>query len=223
MAKKILAICAALVAFAVVPAVASASPELQTSGGAKVAVGTPIKATNVNPVLFTTPFGNISCTHSELTGEVVENSGSSIKGTIKAASFTGNHDNTTKCVTGIFGITMVQVTPENLHWCLTSTVTPNWSIRGGGCSEAAKALKFTLDAYNSSTQFIGTCIYERTVASGPLGGHYNVATSPLHLTVTNGNVFARTGGTLEGLCPSSGTLDATYKVTTSTGGELKVV
>jgi hypothetical protein len=225
MAKKILAICAALVAFAAVPAMASASPELQTSGGVKVAVGTQIKATNVGNVVFTTNFGNITCTSSTMTGEVVENSGTSIKGTIKTASFTGNHDGTTNCVTTIPGITMVKVTPEisspSNHWCLTSTVSPNFSIRGGGCSEAAKGLKFTLDLFNSSTEAIGSCSYERTAASGPITGTYVPNVSPLELTVTGGNVFARLGENF--LCPSSGTLDAKYKVQTSTGGELKVV
>jgi hypothetical protein len=220
MAKKILAICAALVAFAVVPAVASASPELQTSGGAKVATGTAIKATNVGNVVFTTSVGNITCTSASMTGEVTENSGSSIKGTIKTASFTGTHDGTTNCATTIFGITMVKVTPENLPWCLTSTVFGHWTIRGGGCPEAAKGLRFTLDLFNSSTESIGSCTYERTAASGPITGTYN-AGPPLELTVTAGNVFARVGESF--LCPSSGTLDAKFKVQTSAGGELKVV
>jgi hypothetical protein len=223
MAKKILAICAALVAFAAVPAMASASPELQTSGGVKVATGTAIKATNNGNVVFTTGSGNITCTAASMTGEVVENSGGNIKGTIKTASFTGNHDGTTNCVTTIFGITMVKVTPENLHWCLTSTTLGAWAIGGGGCSEAAKALQFTLDAFNSNTEAIGTCIYERTTTSGPINGTNNTGTSPLELTVTGGNVFTRTGGTLGALCPASGTLDAKFKVQTSTGGELKVV
>jgi hypothetical protein len=224
MAKKILAICAALVAFAVVPAVASASPELQTSGGAKVATGTAIKATNVGNVVFTTGFGSITCTKAEMTGEVVENSGTSIAGTIKTAHFTGNHDNTTNCGTTIPGITMVKVTAEVSslsHWCLTSTPEHKWHLRGGGCAEPAKGLKFTLHLFNSSTEAIGSCSYERTAASGPIIGTYVTNVSPLELTVTSGNVFTRLGENF--LCPSSGTLDAKFKVQTSTGGELKVV
>jgi hypothetical protein len=222
MAKKILAIFTALVAFGAIPAVASASPELQTSGGAKVATGTAIKATNVGNTIFTTGFGNITCTSAEMTGKIHANTGTHILGTIEAAKFTGTHDGTTKCATTIFGVTMVEVTPENLHWCLTSGTKGTWSISGGACtSEPASNLKFTLHTYNSSTAFTGSCTYERTAASGPISGTNNTDTSPLELTVTGGNTFTRVSGTT--LCPSSGTLDAKFKVQTSTGGELKVV
>jgi hypothetical protein len=223
MAKKILAIFTALVALAAIPAVASASPELQTSGGTKVAAGTAIKATNVGNTIFTTGFGNITCTHAEMTGHIHSNTGNHIEGTITTARFTGTHDGTTKCATTIFGVTMVEVTPENLHWCLTAGISPvhGITIRGGPCTGSALPLKFTLHTYNSSTTFTGSCTYERSTASGPITGSYVTNVSPLELTVTGGNTFTRVSGTT--LCPSSGTLDAKFKVQTSTGGELKVV
>jgi hypothetical protein len=115
-------------------------------------------------------------------------------------------------------ITVVKVTPENLHWCLPSTTLGTFGIRGGGCSEASKGLKFTLDLFNSSTEAIGSCSYERTAASGPITGTNNTSGSPLELTVTGGNTFPRLGESF--LCPSSGTLGGrffTFRVTASSG------
>jgi hypothetical protein len=221
MLKAILALGAALAAFAATQGIAVASPELQSSTGAKVATGTAIKATSVGNVVFTSSEGKIICTHSLLTGEVVENSGTSIKGTIKTASFTGTHDGTTNCEATYPWLTMVKITPENLHWCLNSTVLGSWSLRGGGCAEGAKGLKLTFDLFNSSTEAIGSCSYERVVASGPLTGTNNTGSSPLELTVTGGNTFVRLGESL--FCPPSTNLDAKYKVRTSTEGELRIV
>jgi hypothetical protein len=221
MRKKILAICAALVAFAAVPAVASASPELQTSGGAKVVVGTAVKATSVGNIIFTSSLGNYACSTSGMTGELVQNSGSSISVTIKAAQIAGSHAGTTNCPTPIVGITMMKVTSENLHWCLTSVEPGGWKLRGGGCTELPASLKFTFITYNSSFEVIGTCVYERPTSSGPVTGSYNLNTSPLALSTGGGNQFARVAG--GSLCASAWTLDFQYKFQSATGGELRVI
>src|SRR4051794_30503278 len=90
MAKKILAICAALMAFAAMPAIASAtnSPEL-VENGTRVEVGKFIQATNSGNTLMTDASGNtiLSCEVATMTGSVTKNDGSNIEGNITAATF----------------------------------------------------------------------------------------------------------------------------------------
>jgi len=219
MAKKILAICAALIALAAVPAVASASPELQTSGGTKVAVGTAIKGTNNGNTILTSSFGNVTCTSSTLEGKVTENSGTSIKGEISTATYTGTGPSS-RCTTTLIGLNgqnlTAQVTVQNLPYELVST---------SGVDRAdiqdPTALKFTFDLFESTGTSAGSCTFERTAAEGGIVSSYETNKSPLELTVIENNVFKRVSGTT--LCPSTGTLDAKYILRTSTGGELKIV
>jgi hypothetical protein len=218
MHKKILAICAALVAFAVAPAMASASPELQTSGGVKVATGTTIKATNTEPTVFTTTSGNITCTSATLEGPLVTNSGKAVEGNIETATFTGT-GTSGRCTSTILilGVeTQYQVTTKP-PYCLVSTGGDVASIRGGKCSEAAKNVVFVLDAFSASGSSLGTCEYTRSSVSTS----YATNTSPLVLSTAAEQTF--TGPSGFNFCPSSGTLDAKFKVQTSTGGELKIV
>src|SRR4051794_2322286 len=75
MHKKILGICAALVAlaaFAIAPAMAAASPHL-TEGGTPVAVGSKITATGLNSSEFSSGFINVSCNDYWMTAEVKKN------------------------------------------------------------------------------------------------------------------------------------------------------
>lgn len=219
MAKKILAICAALVAFVALPAMASASPELQTSAGAKVATGTGIKATSSN-LKLSSASGNVECSENTMEGKVTENSGTSIKGEIEKATFTGTAG--AKCNTTIsdgFGGTLkVVVTPEGLPWCLESTGGDNWTLTGNKCGAAQSPISFILHLYSSSgITKLGECTFERADVSGT----FNTNASPLVLTVGASQTFTKSSGSF--LCPASGTLSGTFNVTTSAGGALKIV
>jgi hypothetical protein len=200
MHKKILAICAALVAFAVAPAMASASPVLQ-EGGATVATGSTITATNDGNIVFTSNLGPVTCTESDLHGKVVTNSGKLIEGTIEAALFKGCHS----------WAGSVTVTPENLHWCIKSGAFGSFTLRGGGCNEAQRALMFTLDFS------FGQCTFERTSA---VNGTYNSGTTPVTLLLTGEPEFVRVSGGFG--CPSFGKLHAAYWLETTNGTGLTI-
>jgi hypothetical protein len=205
MHKKILAICAALVAFAALPAMASASPVLQNSG-TTVATGSGIKATNVGNTVMTTSLGSVECSTSTMAGTLVTNSGTLIEGNIESAAFSGTGENG-KC-TGPFGD--VTVTVPSLPWCIKTTKTMHQiEIRGGKCSEAPRAVTFIL---HSS---FGECKYTRASVLGTLttGG------TQAHLTAS-GVEFA--GETNPFGCPSSGKLDMTYKLETTGGTALQI-
>jgi hypothetical protein len=204
MHKKILAICAALVAFAVAPAMASASPVLQ-EGGVNVATGSGITATASN-VLFTSSLGTVTCTKAVLHGKVSTNSGKLIEGNVESATFTNN---TGGPCTSWAGETTV--TPENLPWCVQTTSTTNhtFKIRGGGCGAAEKNLQFTLHFPGFSCKFS---------KSGGVTGTYTTGTGTLNSSAAE---FALIEGGF--FCPSSGTLDATtWHLETSNGTALAI-
>jgi hypothetical protein len=214
MAKKILAICAAVVAFAVVPAVASASPELvYNEGGATVGVGEEV--TGFGSLEFASGLSTVRCNESHMTGTVATNTGTHVSGNITSASFknSGGH-----CTTNIFGVS-VEPTAEALPWCLTSSVLGTWSLRGGGCGEKARSLAFTQDVY-VGTGLVGTCTYEKAEVTGT----YNTSSSPLVATVGKSMTFTRTSVTGEGAnyCGETGTLTGSLTLT-SKGKALKMV
>lgn len=198
MTKKILAICAALVAFAAVPAVASAAPHLTTNTGTAAGVGDTITATNTSSILFTSNLGTVTCTSSNLHGTVATNTGKNIEGTISSASFTGGGTGGA-CTSWLGNVT---VTPENLHWCIKSSVLGSFTLRAGGCAEAQKNLKFTLHFPSFS------CTFERTSS---VSGTYKSNENDVGLLLTGEPEFVRTVGGFG--CPSSGKLHAAYKLT----------
>jgi hypothetical protein len=220
MAKKILAICVALVAFAAVPAVAAASPELQDHTGAKVATGTGITAVNEGNITFTSLGGLsvISCSKVHMAGKLASNTGTTIGGDIESASFKGS-GHAEYCETNFGGI-LARVTTENLPWCLHSSKLGSWTIRGGACGAATSKLRFTLHLYNASTELRASCTYEREAVAGT----NNTNSTPLILTVGAEQTFSRVGATgpETGLCFTTGTLGGKFKVTTSAGTNVKV-
>jgi hypothetical protein len=211
MAKKILAICAALVALAVVPAMASASPALQ-EGGVNVAVGSGVTATSTTSMVFTSSLGNVTCAKSTLHGTVATNSGKLIEGTITSASFTNSTGG--PCTSWAGETTVTPEVSAASHWCIktTSTTEDKWQLRGGGCAQAEKALTFTL-------HFPGfTCKFSK--ASGGVTGTYKTGVAPAPLTSTAAEFALVEGGFL---CPSKGTLDpATYELETTNGTGLAI-
>lgn len=225
MTRKILAFCVALVALAIVPASAFASPELQTSTGTKVATGTAINGALVSGTesVLSGSLGTVKCNEGVLTGEVTENSGTSIKGTIKTATFHSNGGNCTSNVLGFnFQPMTVQVTTfltnegGTKHWCLATSKLGSGSIVGGACGGTAEAVTFVLDFFEGTTKR-GECHY----STASVAGTYNTASSPLILKVTNQS-FTGTG-TVNGIACGNGTLSMETVLTTSSGGALKIV
>jgi hypothetical protein len=163
MAKKILAFVAAIMAFAVVPAVASAtnSPELVESG-TKVEVGKAIQATNLGSFVATTALGDTiwACETAALTWVLLKNDGANVEANITRASITNNG---APCMT-VLGSTTVTAEPttNGVPWCIRSTstmVTDEFQIRGNSCTSIARPIRLVLD------QPLGaTCTYQRTAA-----------------------------------------------------------
>lgn len=205
MHKKILAICAALVAFAALPAMASASPHLTETGGVAVKVGSIIKATNTGNTVMTTSFGNIECTSATLTGSVIKNSGTEIEGEISKATFTGTGAGGT-CTTSFLG--NITVTPKKLPWCIKAggkLAADTFELVGAKCGSTG-SMEFTLD---SST--VGECTYIKTAVNGTF-----TTGEKGDLTVSQQS-FTKSAGS--GFCPSSGSLDMTFDLYTEVEGK----
>lgn len=204
MTRKLLATCVSLAAFAalaVIPAMASASPVL-TENGVAVPVGAKVDATNSGNILFTTSSGTVTCTKSTFTGTVITNTGTHIEGTIETATFKGEGPEETCKSTFIFNPSF-KVTPENLHWCITSGGADAWSIRGGACGAAAKNLRFTLD-----NSVVGNCTYERATVTGT----YETNKTPVTLKVGASQTFTKVAG--GSACPATGTLSGGWTLET---------
>jgi len=208
MHKKLIAACVSLVAFAALPAIAAASPVLQ-EGGVNVPTGSTITATNVGNTVMTTSAGNIECTTSMMGGTLTVNSGTLIEGDIEEATFTGT-ESEERC-SGPLGA--VRVTPTSLPWCLKAggkLAADTFELRGGLCTEASRAVVFTLD-----TSFFGECTYSR----GNVTGTFTTGGTQAHLTASEVE-FTRIAGGFG--CPASGKLDMTYKLETTNGTALQI-
>ena len=193
---------AAFAAFAVAPAIASASPVLTYPTGTVMPINTKIRAHNVGNTKMTLPGGGaVECSNSAMTGELIQNNGV-IKGNIETASFKGT-ESEERCSSPL-GATKVTVT--SLPFCLSSTeVTNGFEVRGGLCSEASRALVFTLDVAGLS------CTYSKASASGTFTTHPEDAI----LTVSEVE-FAKSGGSF--LCPASGKLDMSFTLEHDSAG-----
>jgi hypothetical protein len=211
MAKKILAFCAALLAFAAMPAVAAAtnSPEL-TENGTKVEVGKSIQATSVGETLLTDSSGNVvlRCDTATMSGSVTKNDGSNVEGNITAANF---HNTGGGGCSGSLGSTVVVTTnpaTNGLNWCIRSTstmATHEFQVRGNSCSGLARPIRFILHA-----PFGNECVYQRTAA---IPGTYTTGIGKTVLSIS-GVEFERLSGGFP--CPAVGKLDMSF--TLETGG-----
>jgi len=208
---------AAFVALCAVPAGAFASPLLTAPTGTSVPVGANIVGKNVGNTVMTDSSGNalVTCEKAEMTGTVVENSGTSLRGTIETASFTNKA--ATEC-SGSIGATTVTTNPatNGLPWCIEAKSTfskDEFRVRGNSCASAARPIRFVLDV----TTFLGTiqCTYQRP-ATEPLTGTYTTHPEDARMTISKVKFPLLEGGA----CPSEGFLDMTFTLERETGGGL---
>jgi hypothetical protein len=223
MRNRILMLCVstvAVAAFVALPAIAAAaSPSLENDAGTVLTIhsGT-IKGVSTNLVV-TASSGNLECAKSTVEGELTVNSGNIVEGDILSASFL-NSTGGPKCATTLPGPLTMELTPENLPWCLKVTASPadSATIDGGTCGTTPrKSIAFTVHLYNSAGTKVGECTYERASVTGT----YNTGAAPLVAAVSAGQTFTKTSGSI--LCPSSGTMDGTATLTTGTGTGLKMI
>lgn len=204
--KVILSLAAmtAFIAFAVVPALASAAvPTLREANGTLVTE--PVLATNSGNILLETSLGTVTCTKSKFTADIISNNDTTLSATVTTAEFTGSGSEG-KCTSSIFLNPQFKVTVENLDWCLSATGGDAWSISGGACGATRKNLKFTLD--NST---LGNCTYERAAVTGTA----NTNVFPGTLTVGASQTFTKSAG--PEFCPTLGTLKGAWTLETENG------
>jgi hypothetical protein len=228
MTRNLIAILAALMAFAAAPAVASASPELLTSTGVQVEPETEVTAVNVGSWRFTGSSGTIECEQVRLDGKVHTNREGKILITIQTSAWWGDDPEEQKCTStipdGAGGTVTWKVTPEIFtthHWCLEADakfLEAEFKLTGSSCTAASEPLRFTLDATtHNGLPLLGSCVIERSSASGT----YNKNTSPLELTLGSGMEFKLVSG--GSFCPKALTLDGKARLETTSGQQLKIV
>jgi hypothetical protein len=197
MFKKLILAGMAITAFAafVLPATASASPEL-TENGVTVPVGALIEGRNVGNTLFTGPF-EVVCGTAILTGSVTKNTGTKVEGTIPAKNtdFTGTA--TGGDCTSLLGATRVEV---NSELCLTTAAAPADTFSVTGCAGAP--VQFTLEVTGT-----GKCKY----STAAVNGSYTTNVTPNPVVVSEQEAKKIEGGFF---CPASGKLDMTFNLYT---------
>lgn len=196
---------------AIAPQVASASP-LLTEGGTIVKAGETVRATNVGNFVFTAGLTTMTCTNVKIDGSIVTNSGKLIQETIKTVEVKGPAASEGHCASTFLGNRVLKVTAENLHWCLETTGTDEFTIKGGGCGEAAKEVAFMLE----STDKTISCTYAAT----ELLGTYKTGETPVTLTMSKQKFTRKAGSGFT--CAESGELTATLLLETTVGTNLTI-
>jgi hypothetical protein len=208
---------AAFMAFAVVPAVASAENDAtlqQPTGTALAPTHTttiPVVGTNVGKTEMLSSGGAVlvSCDTAEMTGDLETNTHTAVEGTITSASFK-NHAST-EC-SGSFGNVTVTTSgfTNSLPWCLRSTSTmktDEFQVRGNSCTSPSRSIRFIL---HSTT--VGECEYERTAA---IVGTYKTHPTAAELSIANQEFKLIRGGFF---CPPAGFLKMTFSLYRETAG-----
>jgi hypothetical protein len=213
MQKKLIALAMAIGAIAAMaaPSVASAAPVLTQPTGTIVAAGTPVVGTNVGEMKMTTALGNVTCTAATVKGTVLSSStASGTKGEATEASFVGSGVSS-ECTSWTGGVTVTTNVTGGLPWCFETTSGDEGRVRGGKCSELSRGIKYILDFTS-----IGACEYNRstavatTFATDVSGQDTTISMTEQEWTKVAGSAF----------CPSTGKLDATFKLETTTGASM---
>ncbi|HEY0277388.1 MAG TPA: hypothetical protein VGC32_03875 [Solirubrobacterales bacterium] len=226
MYKKLLITCiavAAFAAFAMSASASAASPLLTNASGEPVPVGTGLKATNIGVTKLISSITTVECSNDVLAGPLTANpnSGKPVEGTVESANFLGTEAES-NCKSGLG---RVRVTTgfaagagNGTPWCLSAGAGDVLSVRGGACGSAARPITFVLDIH---TPFgVVECHFERTTAKGPVTGSYNTKADLIGKIPSGAN--SEFVGTSGGVCPTSGTLEMEFGLTTAAGGTLTI-
>lgn len=219
MHKRILAICAALVALVAlsIPAAASASVTLREAG-TTVPVGTKILASGDEHSIFSGGQLVVTCNENSLTGTVVKNNGTTVETTIETASFKGTEADT-RCNGGsLMGNTRVIIpalTNEGGtgHWCLKNiTGEDKFQVIGANCGTPSGTLTFTLEGAI-------VCTYTTTAA---VTGTFNTTTNATLTVTPNGTTFSKEAVS-NVLCPATGAItEMKFTLSTDPGAALQL-
>jgi len=205
MHKKLMLACMAIAAFAAFVVAPSASATTLQEGGSAVAVGSSITGKNVNGnTKFTSNLFNVECTTAHLKGTVTQNNGTGeIKGEVPlgSASFTNAGG---ECSSGA-GATAVTVNSKICLETSTSGGADNLKVTGCGGN-----IKFSLNVTG-----LATCNYSQASLTGTfVTGGDAVGTLTEAAAAREGTNF---------LCPSTGKLDMSIELTTTSGATLSIV
>jgi hypothetical protein len=194
MHKKLMMACMAIAAFAafVIAPAASASP-VATQGGVALKAGTAIVGTNTGNTVFSGSGLTIECSKAVLTGTLTENSGTSIKGEIKAGNAKFNGTGTSEDCTSNLGSASATV---NSALCL-ATVSKTDNVSVTGCSGAV--------VFSLSVTGTGICKYSSATVTGTF-----VTNADATVKLTNQAANKVEGGIF---CPSTGVLNMDFDLT----------
>ena len=179
MAKKLMLLGMAVVAFAALalPAVASAAPALTEPAGTLVPKGATIVGTSTNSTTVTSA-GTLTCAKVTVTGEVTENTGSSVKGVAKGEGKTEG------CKLGSSSLTITDPTllaiSSNTPGKGVVSLTFIADLFGIPCHFVGNNLPFTYTSGSDSMSIAGTLTGTSGFpcpSSGSFSGTYTLETS----------------------------------------------
>jgi hypothetical protein len=217
----------AFAAFAALPALASGAP-VGREAGVLVPTGSEIYGTSAK-FRFNSTAGEINC-EARFKGTVTTNDTTNgFKGDITKAEFWEPEVNTvtSRCPTTIqclFVKCWAEPTAEigagsaAKGWCLETTVSGSWKLRGGTCNGAVEPLAFILHLWTATsggTKF-AECTYR--AKNDQVTGNYTTGTNTLTVAESGGEFTSTSGGA----CPEVGKLSGSFSLTTPNGTAVKV-
>jgi len=228
MSKKLITACLALFALAafVLPAAASASPVVTHPTGTKLATGATIVGTNTGTTFLKNDEGTATlaeCNTAVIRGTLKENTGSSIQADITTATFTGTGAQDAaeaakmpECTSTFGGITVTtngggvdeNTIASGTPWCIKATAAGVFTLRGGLCSQASRAITFNLKSTTA-----GNCLYERTTAISGTNTTDTAGSTVLSVAANANTTFKGEAGN-SFLCPATGTLQMSFTLET---------
>ena len=188
---------------------------------------TELKAVNVGVWRFTGSSGTIECEEVRFERQTAHKQGRQDPDTIQTSNFTGD-DPINKSAQARFRTDSAPrshgrshpKSPPRTTGASRPTATlleAEFKLTGTGCTQEPAPLRFSLDATAHSGLSLGTCVVERSSASGT----YNKNSSPLELTLGGGMEFKLVSG--GAFCPKALTLDGKLRLETASGQQLKIV
>jgi len=227
MSRKSITVCMVLfaVAASAMPSTASASPVLTHPTGTTLATGSTLVGAGIGTSYFKDGSGSVlaQCSIAKFKGSLVsifppewtittwtlEGTGSVWNGMHECTGSSFGFGNVTYTTNGggVDGENVTNGTP----YCLRMTGLVSFSQRGGACSQAARKITIILDSTN-----FGECKYERSTAITGTGTSDTSGSSVLTWAPNETTRFTRAeGGSV--LCPSTGSLEMSYRLETENG------